>query len=257
MGAVADVAAEPLIRGAGTPEHAWRDFFQRSPLRTLTTTDLLAGCGRVIVVAPHPDDEVLGLGAVLGALDALGIASGLVSVTRGEASHPGSSRWPVAELGSRRVAERDAALHRLGWTPDFVIEAGIPDGTVDAHEDRLTSLIASFARSSDVVFTTWHRDGHPDHEATARAVARGCRPQGSRLLEFPVWMWHWARPGDARVPWSCLAGVASTPSARDAKRSAIAAHVSQLVPDETTERPAILPPSTLQRFDRSFECVFV
>jgi len=217
---------------------------------------LVTGCTRVVVVAPHPDDEVLGVGATLRMLANRGLDSLLVSVTRGEASHPASQQWSPAELGLRRLAERDAGLARLGWSPGAIVQAGLPDGEVAAHEDRLESLLASRLRGCDAVFTTWRGDGHPDHEATGRAVARACAAHGARLFEFPVWMWHWAQPADTRVPWSRLARIACTAAARDAKRLAIRAHATQLAPDETTGRPAILPTSTLLRFDRDYESVF-
>lgn len=249
--------AQPLIHGKGTDERAWQqDLATVRPARIVDAADLVAGCARVVVVAPHPDDELLGVGATLRMLADRGLDSLLVSVTRGEASHPGSTQWAPGEFGRRRIAERDAGLARLGWRPGMVVDAGFPDGAVSAHEGRLAELLASRLRGSDAVFTTWRRDGHPDHDATGRAVARVCAARGSTLFEFPVWMWHWATPADPRVPWSRLARIACSSDARDAKRSAIGAHASQLAPDATTGRSAILSARTLRRFDRECESVF-
>ena len=43
----------------------------------------------------------------------------------------------------------------------------------------------------------WERDAHADHEAAGRAARRAGLP----VLSYPIWMWHWAIPADARVPW--------------------------------------------------------
>ena len=48
---------------------------------------------------------------------------------------------------------------------------------------------------------TWRGDGHPDHEAVGRAAATAVERTGAVLVEYPVWMWHWALPGDPDVPW--------------------------------------------------------
>jgi hypothetical protein len=53
----------------------------------------------------------------------------------------------------------------------------------------------------DLCLATWRGDGHPDHEAVGRAAARAARFVGATLWEFPVWAWHWARPGAIEVPW--------------------------------------------------------
>ncbi|MDQ6896829.1 MAG: hypothetical protein M3171_09545, partial [Actinomycetota bacterium] len=40
--------------------------------------------------------------------------------------------------------------------------------------------------------TTRPRDGR---------AARACAHTGARLVEYPVWMWHWAAPLDPAVSW--------------------------------------------------------
>ena len=60
-----------------------------------------AGLGRVVVIAPHPDDEVLGAGATTATLALQGARVVVIAVTDGEASNP--SR--VEELREIRPGE--------------------------------------------------------------------------------------------------------------------------------------------------------
>ncbi|MFJ9033054.1 hypothetical protein ACIRQP_31920 [Streptomyces sp. NPDC102274] len=56
-------------------------------------------------------------------------------------------------------------------------------------------------------------------------------------------MWHWAEPGDARVPWHDAACIPLGSEVMSLKRAAVARFVSQvepLGPDEVDR--AVLPP---------------
>ena len=232
---------EPLIRSEGTPEAAWRDWDLFSRLPDWTPAGLLDPAQRLVVVAPHPDDEVLAAGALLSAHARSRGAVLVVCVTDGEASHDRVDGWSKATLAQQRRAECDAALAALaphGSTSTWRI--GLPDGGVAAQADRLEAALHDCLRADDVVVTTWRCDGHPDHEATATACARVCADLRCRLFEAPVWMWHWATPGDPRVPWSRLRALrAAAPDVRR-KQMALACHRSQLTPRVGTG-PVVTP----------------
>jgi LmbE family N-acetylglucosaminyl deacetylase len=203
-----------------------------------------------LVVAPHPDDEILGVAGLLALLG----AADLVAVTDGEASHPGSTVHTHAELATIRRAETAEALRRLGVT-GAVHRAGQPDGGID--EDALAATLEPLLAPGRWCLATWREDGHPDHEAVGRAAARACATTGARLLEYPIWTWHWAYPGDPHVPWHRARRIELTPVAEAAKAAAIAAFPSQIAPLGPAEADAaILPPHVLARFARPFEVVF-
>ena len=107
-------------------------------------------------------------------------------------------------------------------------------------------------QSGDLVVTTWVLDGHPDHEATAHAALR----TGCNLLQAPVWMWHWAQPGDTRIPWADLVALDLTDDAMDAKQKALARHHSQLG-SRNSESGPVLATAIVQRAARRQEYFFV
>jgi LmbE family N-acetylglucosaminyl deacetylase len=209
-----------------------------------------------VIVAPHPDDEVLGIGGVLMQLAQHSREILIVAVSDGDASHPGSLHWPAPMLARQRAQETEMALARLGVTGASIIRAGLQDGALGKAEQKLCELLSQYVGPDDVVFSTWRQDGHPDHEAVGRASARAAANAQAAHVEFPVWMWHWAVPGDACVPWQRAWRVDVPADAMACKKQAMAAYVSQIEPDASTGRPAIVPPEVQAYFHRSFEMVF-
>lgn len=261
----------------------------------ITAPSIAIGPGRLVVVAPHPDDEVLGLGATMAARSsrkAPDLFSGrgpgetgatdtsthdpsdvVVCVSDGAASHPGEVA--PEEMRGRRKAECEAGAREVGIDLRML---GLPDGglSADAVDAALHPVLDELAPTT--VAVTWSGDGHPDHHVCAESVRRWWRDARARgrggngdaagdgggdgdgdvtLLEFPVWMWHWASPGDADVPWERLRRVAADDRAFDRKRWALAAHASQLEPQSSApDATVILPPAVVERFFLGAEWVF-
>ncbi|MFF3006753.1 PIG-L deacetylase family protein [Kitasatospora sp. NPDC057940] len=252
--------ADP-IQAPGTPEPAWEAW---PGLRDLPTADPLAALPtrpdrrpRVLVVAAHPDDEVLGFGGTLAVLAASGVRLRLVSVTAGEASHP-HSHTPVApNLAAVRTRELHEALARLGAADVQSVALGVSDGKVARHERELAGQLAELLRDCDLCVAPYSQDLHPDHEAAGRAALAAGAARSVAVWEYPVWAWHWAAPGDGRLPWHRAARLPLPFAAQERKRAALACFRSQTEP--LGDRPgdaAILPPAELAHFCREFEVIW-
>ncbi len=248
--------AEPIIHGAGTSELAWQAWSGLAVIPEISV-DQLACDKRVVVVAPHPDDEVLGCGGLLALLVEHAHDVVLIAVTDGEASHPGSALWPAARLKHSRAAETAAALQTLGAGDIQVVRAGFDDGSLAKEYDALLRFLMHQVHPDDVLIATWHQDGHPDHDAVGSACAAVAADTGANLLEMPIWAWHWGIPGDDRIPWQQAVKIALPASIVEKKRQAMACFHSQLSEDPTTASPAILPQHVLRRFHRPYELFFV
>ena len=74
----------------------------------------LLAAKRILVVAPHPDDESLGCGGLIAKLAAAGRLFHTLFVTDGGASHSASFKWPRRRLAAQREWEAADALHFLG-----------------------------------------------------------------------------------------------------------------------------------------------
>ncbi|TPG67728.1 PIG-L deacetylase family protein [Pseudomonas arsenicoxydans] len=248
----------PIV-GQGTPLHLWQTSRHLAQLPVIDILSLVPEGTRAVIIAPHPDDEVLGCGGFLQILAAQGRALQLISVTDGSASHPGSTRWPVARLSAVRPQESAEALRRLGLPLHQLkwLRGGFSDSQVAARENELSAFIEQHLRPNDVVFTTWREDGHCDHEAVGRASATAAGRVGATLHELPVWTWHWATPEDAFVPWHRARKILLTPPLIARKRHAIHAFASQLEGDPHIGLPPVLAPYVLDRLLQPFEVVFL
>jgi LmbE family N-acetylglucosaminyl deacetylase len=255
MEAVAQIDQGRRIVGEGTTEAKWRGWPGLDALESVSIETCVPAGARAVVVAPHPDDEVLAVGGLLERLARRGQPIRIIAVTDGGASHRGSLDWPVERLLRERPKESRLALQRLGIDVE-PIRLGLPDGALKGLESLLAGRLRSLLSRSDVVFTTWRRDGHPDHEATGHACACAVRCVGARLLEVPVWAWHWATPGDARLPWARARRFELDAAAAQRKQHALEAFASQLQSDASTGNGPVLRATVLERAARRFEVLF-
>ena len=258
-----------------TPEEAW------AACSELPRFDL-AGIDRAVVIAPHPDDEVLALGGLMQLLARRGCELAIVAVTDGEASHPRALQLTHSQLAELRAREREVALGRLGlgaanrehaetlvalgriqprlalFRSDLVTahvsvtRLRCPDGGVSLETGLVDWLEPLLARATHC-FAPWEFDGHPDHDATGRAAAIACARTETALVRYPVWAWHWAMPED--LPWADARRIPLDDAALAAKLEAIAAYHSQIAP--LAGAPVVLPPDVLARFRRPIEVVFL
>lgn len=128
---------------------------------------------RVLVVAAHPDDEMLGCGGTLARLRALGVDVTLMLLGEGPAARDGADEQ--ATINSRSSALAAASMlniHdvRFGNAPDNQFD------TLPLLE--LARLIERVAEetSPDIVFTHHSGDLNIDHVLTYRAVITAFRP---------------------------------------------------------------------------------
>ncbi|WP_460119010.1 PIG-L deacetylase family protein [Pseudomonas sp. H3_G09] len=250
--------ANPIV-GQGTSLQQWQSSRRLAELPTIDVLDLVPLGSRAVIIAPHPDDEVLGCGGMMQLLAAAGRPLQLISVTDGSASHPGSQRWTVERLSVVRPQESAEALRRLGLPMHSLkwLRGGFTDTQVAAEETGLSEFIASYLHANDVVFTTWREDGHSDHEAVGRASVEAARRVGATCHELPVWTWHWATPEDATVPWERARKILLSPTHIARKRHAAHAFASQLEGDRDVGLGPVLAPYVLDRLLQPFEVVFL
>jgi LmbE family N-acetylglucosaminyl deacetylase len=243
-------ASQP-IAGGGTPSSAWQLW-----CRDIAPLDL-DECAALVVAAPHPDDETLGFGATAASLRLRGVDVKVVSVSDGGGAYPGLSPLERRWLERDRREETERAIRMLGLAPPIWLS--LPDGELADHEDALADVLTEMLEAAPPgawCAATWRGDGHPDHEAVGRSAATACARTSATLLEYPVWMWHWAQPDDADVPWQRMRRPTVDLGCSVRKRNAAKEFRTQLTPFEPGGDP-ILPPFVVQRLMAVGEMVFL
>lgn len=204
MTGVVDLAGSLPRRAARASKPAVRRAW-RLALRARAMDETAGAAGRsAVVVAPHPDDETLGCGALIARKRAAGTRVVVVIVTDGRHSHR-SAVIPPDELAAIRAGEARAACARLGVAPDDLHLLGLEEGTAAARQSEVARRIAEIVADvgPDDVLTTSRADWHADHRAASAATAAGvvAATGRRRVLEFPIWFWvdgPWAAAADGR-----------------------------------------------------------
>lgn len=143
--------------------------------------------GPLLVLAPHPDDEVIGCGGLMAHHLDRGARTRVVVMTDGGRGDP-TGRLGGAEYAEMRRAETREAAARIGGAE--VVFLDHPDGGLAAAAtvvDDLVREISAFAPTTLAFPSPFEL--HPDHRATgvhaAFAVRRLERPP-PRLLAYEI-----------------------------------------------------------------------
>jgi len=170
---------------------------------------------RLLVFAPHPDDETLATGELIQLALASGAAVRVVFATDGD-NNPWPQRWVErrwridasarARWGARRRSEAEAALAALGVPAGSARFLGWPDLGLtralerdDAAVDLLAGEIAAFA-PTHAAMPSLH-DRHPDHGAL-RVLVELALERAHAKVERLGYVVHGREPdsGDWRLP---------------------------------------------------------
>jgi len=155
---------------------------------------------RLLVVAPHPDDESIATGELIQHVRAAGGAVEILLLTAGD-NNPWPQRWLERRIrigsedrrrwGARRRQEITGALARLGLPQEALHPLGLPDmGLTACLREDLQGQVRAWAgwlercRPSLIALPALG-DGHPDHSAAhvlmRLAVAQGQGPAPTML----------------------------------------------------------------------------
>jgi N-acetylglucosamine malate deacetylase 1 len=159
--------------------------FRGSPPETNRLPERLdcAGVQRVLVIAPHPDDESLGCGGTLAQL-APSCDIHVLLVTNGD----GGGELPPGTSETRK-REMDNAVRALGIAHP-VMHLDEPDGKFADSPRFRTALAELVARlRPQWVFLPWLHDSHADHARIAHASSEVlARSAVDKLLYYEAWV---------------------------------------------------------------------
>jgi len=155
-------------------KHLFSPLLPRDPLRP-----------PVLVLAAHPDDEVIGAGGMLAWHARQGHAVTVVHATDGAKGDPAARENDICAV---RRAEGTEALRRLGiGAPQHW---DLPDGELPEHLPALTSRLRTLFADVQprTLYSFWFGEAHRDHRAVAAATAMAAEalPADCRCLLYGV-----------------------------------------------------------------------
>lgn len=143
----------------------------------------------VVVMAPHPDDEVLGCGGSIVNHRAAGRSVGVVYLTSGEYASP---HLPPEDLGPVREREARAAVTALGVPDGWVEFLRIGDGEINPSDLGQMGRVMSVLRCwrPRLMYVPHPGEGSFDHRAAFELCWRAAGMAGS--ANYPTWGGpHW------------------------------------------------------------------
>lgn len=199
---------------AGLDDHSVPD---PAPVRPLGEPPVGA---RVLVLAPHPDDESVGPGGVLAAHTARGDDVSVLFLTTGVHGDPDGGHDPAAYIARRR-AEAEAACDVLGLgAREFWDHPDNMHVTPDDLAAAVGNLADVFQRvGPDLIYAPHPGEGHKDHAVVAVAAARAHAAVRSPAALYGYEVWSPIQAPDVVVDVSAH---------YETKRAAIRAYPSQL-----------------------------
>lgn len=130
---------------------------------------------RILVIAAHPDDEVIGVGGTLSKLKASGCITGVCLMTTIR------EEWNSPEMKKMKIKEIYKANQILATDQLYLYD--LPPGRIDTipFEDIIKNVdeaINTFKPHK--IFTHFRHDLNTDHQSVSQAVLLSARPSKNR-----------------------------------------------------------------------------
>ena len=139
---------------------------------------------KILVVASHPDDEILGCGGTIAKLSKSGNIIKTIILTRGISSRFDSSNKKIAKL-QKKLNECSKAANKIIGVRNLKF-FDLPDNQFDNNSLLfLTKIVEKEINNfkPQIIFTHFINDLNIDHQYTSKAVLTAARPQNKNSVD--------------------------------------------------------------------------
>jgi LmbE family N-acetylglucosaminyl deacetylase len=150
---------------------------------SILTGNVLLDAKRILVLAPHPDDETLGCGGTIAITAARGAEVHVAVVSDGGKLLPEDEARRIDTVVLRKDEAREAC-RVLGVKETSFF--GYPDGDLKSHGDMIKADVSGLVERfrPEIVLSPSPFDHHEDHIAVSNVVAEVCAGRNDLRLAF-------------------------------------------------------------------------
>lgn len=182
-----------------------------------------------ILVAPHPDDEIIGCAGLMQCALKSGKQVDVVILSGGEKSHSGCCHIDEKTLVEARRELSCRATQVVGFPLEHLHFLNYPDGGITynhAETKRLKQLIAEI--KPDAIFIPHQGEGWSDHVEAGRIIKKLTEKcTGIQLYEYCVWFWYY---NVWNIDWKNACLVKMSKKEHQCKLKAMDAYIAPLAP---------------------------
>lgn len=181
-------------RSFSTAENSWVEKFH--PVQeAVRLEDYRGRKGNILVIAPHPDDDVLGAGGTMAAASAQGKGIFSVYITDGRGSPRKDQSISDEAMAARREKEARSALQAVGAAGAFLLKRKSEDlaGEMGKKIEKELTEIFQFMQPEEV-FLPAPYERHRTHQRCTRTSIDALRMAGNlktTLLGYSLWGSFW------------------------------------------------------------------
>ena len=147
---------------------------------------------KTVIIAPHPDDEVIGCAGLIQALVERGTPPYVIVFTGGEGSHHGCCDTSAEEIIAARYQLTLDAAATLGLPESHIHCLNYPDGGVALEHPTTENLRELLTQLSPKALFVPHRgEGWSDHLQAAEITKHLMLGKNAAIYEYCVWMWYY------------------------------------------------------------------
>ncbi|MBI5966833.1 MAG: PIG-L family deacetylase [Deltaproteobacteria bacterium] len=174
--------------------NSWRKKF--IPVEGETSLEDFRGRrGNILVIAPHPDDDVLGAGGTMAAASAEGKGVFSVYITDGRGSPRKDKNISDDEMATRRQKEALSALQAVGAVGGFFLKRGREEleGEMGQKTGKELREIFQFIQPEEI-FLSGPYERHITHQRCTRLSIEALRAVAglkTTLLAYSLWGSFW------------------------------------------------------------------
>lgn len=149
---------------------------------------------KVLIISPHPDDEVFGCGGLMQSLIQSGKQVELAILSKGEAVHKKCCPDDEERVVRERAELTDAANEVLGVVSKYIHRLNFPDGDFASVRNmpdmlkELDELIKEIAPTE--VFIPHPYETSPDHVAATEIIEEILKETSIPIYYYCVWTWY-------------------------------------------------------------------